>query len=119
MRPGENAVCRLVEVGVQGTHAADENRHLGRCQCQQVRPLQQRVVCRQLLSGSEVVAEPISGRFENGKRLHVGLLLRGVRAPRYERDRDVVPGLFRRSLDGRAPAQNDQVSERDLRSAGL
>ena len=109
----------LPEVGVQGPHAADQNRHLGSGQRQQVGPFQQQGLRRQLLSGPEVVAEPICGRFEHGERLHVGLLLRRVRAPRHERDRDVVPGVFCRLLDGREPAQNDQVSERDLPSAGL
>ena len=41
------------------------------------------------------------------------MLLGRVRPPRRERDRDVVPGFLRRLLDGRAPTQNDQVSERD------
>ena len=110
---------RLPDVGVQGAHAADEHRHLGRGQRQHVRPVQQQGLRRQLLSGSEVVAEPVRGRLEHGERLDVGLLLRGVGAPRRERDGDVVPGVLRRLLDGRAAAQHDQVGERDLRSAGL
>ena len=107
------------KLAFRAPHAADENRHLGSGQRQQVGPVQQQGLRRQLLSGSEVVAEPVGGRFEHGERLHVGLLLRGVRAPRRERDRDVVPGVLRRLLDGRASAQDDQVGERDLLSAGL
>jgi hypothetical protein len=42
-------------------------------------------------SHPEVVAEPVGGRFEHRERLHVGLLLRDVRAPRRERDRSFVP----------------------------
>ncbi len=109
----------LPDVGVQGPHAADEHRHLRSGQRQEVGPLHQQGLRRQLLSGSEVVAEAVVGRFEHGERLHVGLLQRGVRAPRHERDRDVVPGVLRRLLDGRAPAQDDQVGERDLLPAGL
>ena len=111
--------CDLPVVGVQGAHAADEHRHLGSGQRQQVGPIQQPLLGRQLLSGSEVVAEPVGRRFEHGERLDVGLLLRGVGAPRRERDRDVVPGVLRRLLDGRAPAEDDQVGERDLLAAGL
>ena len=112
-------MCRLPVVGVQGTQAADEHGHLGGGQRQQVGPVQQQSLRRQLLSGSEVVAEPIGGRFEHGERLHIGLFLRGVRAARRERNRDVVPSVLRRLLDSRAAAQDDQVSERHLRSARL
>ena len=56
--------------------------------------------------------------FEHAKRLQVGLLLQGVRAPRHERDRSVVPSFLRRFLDRSAPTQNDQVRKRDPRSAG-
>ncbi len=72
------------------------------------------LVCR-----SEVVAEPVGGRFEHGKRVDVGLLLRGVRAPRREGNLHVVPGVLRSLLDGCAPAQHDQVGERDLLPARL
>ena len=47
--------------------------------------------------------------------MHVRLLLRGIRAARRERNLHVVPRLFRSFLDGRAAAQNDQVSEGHLR----
>ena len=73
----------------------------------------------ELVSVSEVVAEPVCGRFEHGKRVHVGLLLQRVRAPRREGNLHVVPGVLRSLLDGRAPAQNDHVSERDHLPAGL
>ena len=109
----------LPGVSVQGPHAADENRHLGSGQIQHERPLHQQRLRRQLFSGLEVVAEPVEGRFEHGERLHVGLLLGRVRPPRREWNLHVVPGVLRRLLDGRAPAQNDQVSERDPLAAGL
>ena len=67
----------------------------------------------------KVVAEPVGGRLEDGKRVDVGLLLRGVRASGRERHRDGVPGVLCRLLDGRAAAQDDQVSERDPLPAGL
>src|SRR5208283_4377584 len=51
--------------------------------------------------------------------MHVGLLLRSIRASRREGNLHVVPGLFRSFLDGCAAAQNDQVSERDLLPARL
>ena len=66
-----------------------------------------------------VVAEAVGGRLERGERVDVGLLLRGVRAPGGERNRDVVPGLRRRRLDGGAAAENDHVGERDPLAAGL
>ena len=51
--------------------------------------------------------------------MHIGLLLRSIGAARRERNLHVVPGFLRRRLDGRAAAQNNQVRERDLFSAGL
>ena len=51
--------------------------------------------------------------------MHIGLLLRRVRAPRREGNLHVVAGLLRRCLDGCAAAQNDQVSQRDFLPAGL
>ncbi len=67
----------------------------------------------------EVVAEPVCGRLEHGERLGVGLLLGGIGAPRREGHLHVVPGLLRGRLDGCAPAQHDQVGERDLLPARL
>ncbi len=66
-----------------------------------------------------VVAEPVRGRFEHGKGVHVGHLLRRVGAPRREGNLHVVPGLLRGRLNGGAPTQNDHVRERDLLPAGL
>src|SRR2546422_8545786 len=40
------SVFRLSEVGVQDAHAADENRHLGRGQRQQLRPIDQQLLGR-------------------------------------------------------------------------
>ena len=116
---GEDAVPGLPEVRVQRAHAADQHRHLRRGQPQHVGALEQPVLERQRLARAEVVAEAVDGRLEHGERLDVGLLLRGVRAPRRERDGDVVAGVPRRLLDGRAPAEDDQVGQRDPLGAGL
>ena len=109
----------LPEVYIQGAQAADENRHLRSGQRQQLRPIQQQFLSRQGLSASEIVAEPVSNRFKRRKGVHIGLLLRSVRAPRRERYLHVVSGFLRRRLDGCAAAQNNQVSERNLLPAGL
>jgi hypothetical protein len=51
----------------------------------------------------EVVAEAVGDRFEHGEGVHIGLLLRGVRAARREGNRHVVAGLLRRLLDAAQP----------------
>ena len=76
---GEDAERRLLVVRAQDAQAADEDRHLGGAQGQQVRPVEQQVLGRQPVALAEVVAEPVGGRLERGERLHVGLLLRRVR----------------------------------------
>ena len=50
--------------------------------------------------------------------MRIGLLLRGVRASRRERDLHVMAGVFRGFLDRGATAENDQIGERDLLTAG-
>ena len=65
------------------------------------------------------VPEYIRSGFEDGERVHVGLLLRRVRAPRCEGNLYVVPGILRGLLDGCAPAQNDHIGERDPLTTGL
>ena len=81
---GEDAVRGLPVVRVQGTHAADQHRHLRSGQPQHVRPLQQPMLERSASPGAEVVAEAVDGRLEHGEGLDVGLLLGGVGAPRRE-----------------------------------
>src|ERR1035438_4393930 len=51
--------------------------------------------------------------------MHIGLLLRRIRASWRERDLNVVACLLRSYLDRCAAAQNDQVSKRDLLSPRL
>src|ERR1700722_10211157 len=71
------------------------------------------------MSAAQIVAESIGRRFEHGEGLHVGLGLRRVCPPWREWNGHGLTCLFRRSFDGCATAQNDQVSERDLLRAGL
>ena len=104
----------MPEVGVQGTHAAKKNRHLGSSQLQQLRPIQQQLVQRALLPLPDVVAERICRWLENRERVHIGQLLRSIRASWRERNLHVVSGLFRSSLDSCIPTENNQVSQRHL-----
>ena len=76
-------------------------------------PLDQQGLRGQGLPGSEVIAEPIEPRLEHGERFRVGLPRRRVRVPRPEGHLHVVPGVLRRLLDGRVPAEDDQISERN------
>ena len=116
---GEHAVLRAVEVGVQDAHAADEHRHFGRGQRQQLRLIDQQRFGRDGVLALEVIAEAVGDRFEHFEGFHIGLLLRGVHAARREGNRHLVPGVLRRLLDARATGQHDQVGQRDLLAAGL
>ena len=110
----------LPGVRVQDTQAAHEHGHLGSAQRQHAGPLDQQMLGRQLVSLSEVVAEPVRRRLEHGEGFHVGLLLRRIRASRREGHLHVVSGVLCGLLDGGTPAQHDQVGKRDpLLPAGL
>lgn len=61
------------------------------------------------MPGILVVAEPIRSRFEDGKRFHIGLFVRGIRTPGREGYRDFMTGVFGRLLDARTAAKNDQA----------
>jgi hypothetical protein len=91
-------------VGVQDPHATDQDRHLGHGQRQHVSPVHQRTFRWLRLSGLEIVAEPICLRLQHGERLYVSLFLRGVRVARCEWDSNIMPGVLRGLLDGRASA---------------
>ena len=112
-------MLRLTEVGVQDAQAADENRHLGRGQREQLRPVDEQLLGRHAYLPFVVVAESVGERFEDGEGLHVGLLLRGVHASRREGNRHGVAGFLRCLLDACAAAENDQIGKRDLLAAGL
>ena len=77
--------------------------HLRCGEREQIRLVDQQLLGGQLLAGPHVVAEPVGPRLEHVERLGVGHLLGGVGAARRERHGDVVPGVLRRLLDGRAP----------------
>ena len=116
---GKDAVPGLSEVGVQHAHAANEHRHFGRGQGQQLRLVNQQFLGRYGIAGLLVVAEAVRLRLEHGEGDHIGLLLRGVHASRREGDRHLVTGILRSLLDTCTTGQNDQVSQRDLLAAGL
>ena len=63
-RFGEDAVLGPAMVGAQNAHAAEEHRHLRRGQRQQLRAINQQLLCRYGVPGLEVVAEPVGARFE-------------------------------------------------------
>ncbi len=110
--------CRgLSEVGVQHTHAANEHRHFGCGQGQQLCLVNQQLLGRYGIAGLLVVAEAVRLRLEHGKGDHIGLLLRGVHASRREGDRHLVTGVLRSLLDAGAAGQDDQVGQRDLLAA--
>ena len=83
---GKDAVLGLSEVGVQDAHAANEHRHFGCGQRQQLRLVNQQRLGRYGVFALEVVAEAVRDRFEYGEGLHIGLLLRGVHASRRRRE---------------------------------
>ena len=111
--------CAPADVGVQDAHAADEHRHFGRGQGQQLRLIDQQRLGRHGVFALEVIAEAVGDRFEHGEGFHIGLLLRGVHASRREGNRDLVTGILRGLLDACATGQHDQVGQRDLLAAGL
>ena len=112
------------EVGIQCAQATDQNRHLGRCQSQQIRFIHQ-----QLLAAADPsfglcgcsCGNRLAGRLQYSERVHIGLLLR--RDPSAPGEKGTItswPAFFAAaSRTPRAAAQNDQVSERDLLPAGL
>ena len=114
---GEDANIGLTDGCIEYPHAADENRHLRCSQRQQVRSIQQQFFRRSVLPFCAVVAKPVCGRFERGKRIDVGLLLRSIRTAWREGNLHVVPGFLRGGLNRSATTQYDHVRERDLLTA--
>ncbi len=107
----------LAVVRTQDAHAANENRHLGRRQRQQLRLVDEKLLCRYAELGLEVVAEPVRERLEIGNGPHIGLLLRGVGAARCEGNRHIVPALFGGLLDGGRAAEDNEIGERHFLAA--
>ena len=106
-------------IRTEDAQAADENRHLGTRQRQQLRPIHQGLLGHHELLAAEIVAEAVSTRLERGEGVDVGLILRRVHAPRREGHLHVDVGILRGLLDRRGAAENDQVGERHLLLAGL
>ena len=111
--------CVPADVGLQNAHAADEHRHFGRGQGQQLRLIDQQRFGRYGVSALEVIAEAVGNGFEHGEGFDIGLLLRGVHASRRERNRHFVAGILCGLLDAGATGQHDQVRQRDLLAARL
>ena len=62
---GEDAVLGAAGIGAEHAQAADEHRHLGRRQRQQLRPIHQRLLRHhELLLAADIVAEAVGARFE-------------------------------------------------------
>ena len=62
---GEDAVLGAADVGTQHAHAADENRHLGRRERQELRPVDQQLLGRDRELAFQVVAEAVGERLED------------------------------------------------------
>src|SRR6202042_2161675 len=114
---GEDAVLGPSNVSAKCSQAAYESRHLRRGQPEQLRLVDQRFLGRHELLGVPIVAETVGSRFEHADRLHIRLLLRGVRASGCEGDLHVMAGILRGFLDRRSAAKHDQVGQRDLLAA--
>ncbi len=101
-------------IGVQGAHAADEDRHLRHGQRQHVCAIDQQFGGRTLTPLAEIVSEAIGRRLERGEGRYVGKLLRGIYASRRKRHLDGIAGLFRGIFDRCAARQDDQVGQGHL-----
>ena len=101
----------MLGVHLKTTQAADENRHLGRRQRQQLRPIHQQFLSGPELLAAKIVAEAVSGLFERREGVRVGLRLRRVHAPRHEGDFHIVAGVLRGFLDRSTTAEHDQIGK--------
>src|SRR6202023_3783571 len=104
-------------VRTQCSQSTDQDRHFGSSQGQQLRLVDQQVGSVALKPRGHLVAEASCARFENGKRLHIGLLLSSIGAARGEGNFHVVTGLLRRSLHGSRARENNEIGQRRWRAA--
>jgi len=74
---------------------------------------------RHVVTMTEVVAESVRVRLEHGERFHVGLLLRCIGAPRREGHLHIMSGVLCRLFDRSAPAEHDEIGQRDTLPARL
>ena len=79
---GEDTMLRTAGVGAENAQAADEHRHFGRGQGQELRLVNQQRFRRHAVFALEVIAEAVGDGFEHREGFDVGLLLRGVHASR-------------------------------------
>ena len=100
---GQVAVVGAAGIRVERPHAAYQRSHLRNRQRQEVRFVDHHIRRRTISAFAEVVAECVSFRPEYIERLDIGLILRRVRAARYERNLHVVPAVLRSLLDGCRP----------------
>ena len=75
-----------------------------------MRTIYQQLLSRQNLSAAKIVTEPVRDRLHDGEGVHVGLLLRSIRASRRERKLHLVSGLLRSFLDGCVAADAQAVA---------
>ena len=108
---GENAVLGVSEVSIQRPETTDENRHFGSGERQEIGPVDQEIGRIGIVSFSEVVAEPVCNRLQNGEGMYVGLCLRGIHATRSEGNLHVLARFLCCGFDGSAAAENDQISD--------
>jgi hypothetical protein len=110
----KDAVRGLFGVRPQDAEPAHEHCHLRCAQREQICLVHKEELGREPVALAQVVTEAVHGRLERREGLHIRELLRCVHASRCERHLDVVAGVLRRPLHGRAAAQHDQVGQRDL-----
>ncbi len=104
-------------VGAHHPQTADQDRHLGRRQAQQLRPVDQQLLGRDVETDLQIIAEPVGAGLQHLEAVHVGLLLRGVGAARREGDSHVVTAGPGRLLDADHAAQDNQVGHGDVQAA--
>ncbi len=102
------------EVGAQHAQAPDERRHFGSSERKQLGAVHQVVLRGHRQLALHVVAEAIGIGLQHRERLHVGLVLPGVRAARCKGHRNLHPGISGGFLHAGRAREHDQVGEGDL-----
>ena len=112
-------LCQVeaIDIGIEYARAADQRRHVWRSQCQQLGLIDQQLRCCAFETLAGVIAKAVRGRFQNRERLHAGLILRSVHAPRGERHCDVNARSLGGGLDRCAATEQDQVGLRNFLAA--
>ena len=110
---GKDTVPGVGKIGAEDTQPADEHRHLGCGQGQELSPVDQKFLRRHGVLLLLIVSEAVRGRLEDGERFLVGLFLGCIRASRCEGDAHLVPGVTGRNFDARPPGQDDQIGQGD------